>query len=878
MLARAPDAALREDVRLLGELLGHVLKAHEGSELYDLVEDVRALAKRARLGHRADRDALIARLAAMPSSSALPLARAFAHFLALANVAEQHHRARSYAAGEPALAACVRRARDGGMDAAAITALLETLHIELVLTAHPTQVVRRTVRMQHRAIHDTLSRRDRATGKAREPLHTELARHVALLWHTDEVRRRKPTVSDEVRGALVLFEQVLWDAVPRHLRAVDDVLMTEIGRRLPDEAVPVRFGSWVGGDRDGNPLVTSTVTREATLRARWTAARLWQRTLDALRDELAVVAANDEVRREANGEREPYRALLSAWIDRLARTERWCEAAINAVVGETREPRPPDDLALDASELIRTLDALDASLRAVNLAVVADGPLLDARRRARCFGLTLAPLDVRQDAGVHAGVLDAITTALGLGSYLAWDERERMTFLRRELASPRPLLPRDPIDHEPTRELMATLDVVRRGGPGAFGAYVISMAKAPSDVLAVMLLQREARIARPLRVVPLFETLEDLEHARDATEALLQEEAFLAHAGSHVEIMVGYSDSTKDAGRVGSAWAIHRALEGVTAVVRARGKEPVFFHGRGGTVGRGGAPIRDSILSLPAGTVRDRVRVTVQGETIDSTLGLESTAVLSLDLYLASVFEAASCGVSPAEPAWRSEMDRLAADATTAYRSVVHGDPRFVPYFRAVTPERELALIHAGSRPARRQQKDDIASLRAIPWVFAWNQVRFMIPASLGLGEALEPALSDPVRSKRITTMARQWPFFRSLTGLISMALAKCDPGVLSLYEQQLVSEDLRPVGEDLRKRFAGTMSTLLRVVDQSELLANEPFLQSSIALRNPYIDPLNILQAELLRRMRGGDEDPTVREALLVTINGVAAALRNTG
>jgi len=872
------ETPLRDDVRLLGELLGDVLREHAGQALFELVEKVRASAKRARLGHGEDATALQEALAAIPTVMALPLARAFAHFLALANVAEQHHRARSGASAERPLARVIRDAMQAGASAADVAHAVASQRIELVLTAHPTQVVRRTVRLEHRAIDEALTLRDRSSGPAREEIRLEIARHIAVLWHTDDVRRRKPTAADEVRAGLALFEQVIWEAVPRHLRALDAVLARTTGARLPDAACPVRFGTWVGGDRDGNPHVTALVTHEATLRARWSAARLWRGTLERLRDELSVVVATPELRERAPGEREPYRALLSALIERVDRSERWCEQAVIHLNRGEAPPAVPGDLLLDAAELEGILDACDASLRACGLAIVAEGPLLDARRKARCFGLVLAPLDVRQEASVHAGVLDSITRALGQGSYLAWSESERMEFIRRELASPRSLLPREPLQEPQARELLDTLAVIRGAGPGSFGAYVISMASAPSDVLAVILLQREARIEPALRVVPLFETLADLQRAPGVLATLLDEPAFLANAGARVEIMVGYSDSAKDAGRLGSAWAIHRAIEEISSVANTRAVDPVFFHGRGGTVGRGGGPIRDSILSLPPRTTNGRLRVTVQGESIDSTLGLEDSAMESLELYVASVLEASLCPAPPAPAPFREEMDRLAQEATLAYRSMVHQEPRFVPYFRAVTPERELGLIHAGSRPARRKASDDVASLRAIPWVFAWNQVRLMLPAWLGVGEALQAALADAERTARIETMASAWPFFRSIASLVAMSLAKGDPSVVRLYERQLVSADLQSIGDDLRSRFEAARSSLVQVLGHSELLENEPILRESILLRNPYIDPLNILQAELLRRVRAGDEDPTLIEALLVTVNGIAAGLRNTG
>lgn len=876
--ADAGDTQLRDDVRLLGELLGDVLREHGGRELFDMVEKVRGSAKRARLGQGDEAGLLQEALAAIPAKMALPLARAFAHFLALANVAEQHHRARVAGAAERPLARVIREATTAGSSKAEIAAAIAAQQIELVLTAHPTQVVRRTVRLEHRAIDVALGRRDLAGAVDKDDIRHEIARHIAVLWHTDDVRRRKPSAIDEVRAGLSLFEQVLWEAVPRHLRAIDAIVAPALGTRLPDEACPVRFGNWVGGDRDGNPHVTAKVTREAALRARWVAARLWRGTLERLRDELSVTPATPELKARANGEREPYRTVISQLVDRVATTERWCEQAIEQLGRELPVLAKPAEAIFDAAELSEVLDACDASLRASRLAVVAEGLLLDARRQAHCFGLTLAPLDVRQEATVHSEVLDLVTRALGLGSYLAWSEPERLSFLRRELDSPRSLLPREKVDDERARELFDTLRVVADAGPGSIGAYVISMASAASDVLAVILLQREMQIEPARRVVPLFETLADLERAPEVMRELFKEPRYLANAGDRVEIMVGYSDSAKDAGRMGSAWAIHRAIESLSEIASVAGIKPVFFHGRGGTVGRGGGPIRDSILSLPPHTIHGKLRVTVQGESIDSTLGLETSATENLELYVASVLEASLCPAPRALDDWRAEMSLLAEQSTRAYRAMVHEEPDFVSYFSAVTPERELGLIHAGSRPARRKTSNDVKSLRAIPWVFAWNQVRLMLPSWLGVGDALSAALADPLRAKRIKQMAQAWPFFRSLASLVAMSLAKGDPSVVRLYERQLVSADLQRIGDDLRGRFVSVQAALVDVLQQHALLEDEPFLRESIALRNPYVDPLNILQAELLRRVRVGDDDPLLVEALLVTINGIAAGLRNTG
>ncbi|MCB9764127.1 MAG: phosphoenolpyruvate carboxylase [Alphaproteobacteria bacterium] len=884
---RAPDphAPLRRDVRQLGALLGESLRLLDGEPLYQAVEEVRALSKAARDGDAAAWVRLRARLEALPVDQALPLARAFAHFLNLSNVAEQHHRVRrrrdyQRLDGPPQRASLDEtfgRLIAGGVSPAALRAAVCDLRVELVLTAHPTQINRRTLLRKHANLAALLEHQDRPdlTPAERTRLVDDLRREILAIHLTDEVHRAKPTPIDEAQGGLLIFEQTLWSAWPRFARGLDAALTRHTGEGLPHGAAPIRFGSWMGGDRDGNPNVTPEVTRRVCAMARWMAAELYWREVDRLRDELSLEACNDALREAAGPGPEPYRQLLRGVRQRLEETRAW------AAEGLAGRPAPRHDgLLLDPDQLRAPLMLIWHSLHAIGAGTLARGRLLDLLRRLDAFGLTLARLDVRQEADRHTEALDAITRHLGLGSYAAWPEAERQRFLRAELQSRRPLTPRDLPCSDAVRDVLDTFDVIAELHPGSLGAYVISMAGAPSDVLAVELLQKAAGVRSRLRVVPLFETQADLDAAPATLEDLLSDPDWRARSGDAIEVMIGYSDSAKDAGRLAAAWALYVAQEQLVAACDRHGVHLTLFHGRGGSVGRGGGPTHAAILSQPPGSVRGSLRVTEQGEVIQAKFGLPGIALRTLELYVTAVTEVTLTPPRGPRPAWRALMDRLSATAAATYRGVVRGQPDFVPYFRAATPEPELGMLRIGSRPARRRKSGGVESLRAIPWIFAWTQTRLLLPSWLGLGAALREGLDGPEREV-LVEMARDFPFLRSTLDLIEMVLAKAEPHIAALYDDLLVPERLRPLGEGLRTRCAAAAAALLEVRGRDLLLADNPVLRRSIGVRNPYVDPLNLLQAVLLRRLRACEDDgerAALEDALVVTINGVAAGLRNTG
>jgi phosphoenolpyruvate carboxylase len=877
-MPESPDQALRDDVHLLGDLLGDTLRAQEGEELFQMVERVRALAKSGRAGNDADFDALAELLATRPTSDALPVARAFSHFLTLANIAEQHHRVRRRrdyqrnpeAAPQPgSFEEVFARFGEQGIDPQRLFESVVALRIELVLTAHPTEVVRRTLLQKYSRIGELLARGDRqdlTIPEQRENVE-ELRREITAAWETDEVRHERPTPLDEVKGGLFIFEQTIWNALPRSLRALDDALRAHTGRALPIDAAPIRFGSWIGGDRDGNPNVTAAVTGDACLLARWVAADLYFREVDALRSEISMQSGSNELPEV----HEPYRVVLKEVRDRLLLTRTSIEDALQQPDGWRTWQAAGGYVERD--ELLEPLLRCHRSLHDTGNGIIADGHLLDVIRRVHAFGLTLVRLDVRQDSARHTALLDAITRALALGSYAEWNEEQRQEFLLRELASRRPLIPIDLELDADAREDLETFRAIAAIPRESLGAYVITMASNPSDVLAVALLQKEAGVREPLRVVPLFETLADLRGAGEAMKKLLDLDLYRTSIEGRQEVMIGYSDSSKDAGRFAAAWALFQAQEQIVTACRDAGVELTLFHGRGGSVGRGGGPTYLAIRSQPPGSVEGRLRVTVQGEMIQAEFGLVGIALRTLEVYTTATLDATLAPSPAPREEWRRAMERMAEKSARGYRSVVYETPQFVDYFHAATPEEELGAINIGSRPARRGgAKKGVESLRAIPWQFAWTQNRLLLPSWLGVDDALQAG-----DEAMLVVMMKEWPFFRSTIELIEMVLAKAEAKIAAYYDRLLVPDDLCAIGETLRTRLATTIDLVKRVTGHERLLETNHSLRRSIDVRNPYVDPINVVQAELLRRLRESPDD-VLHEAFVITVNGIAAGMRNTG
>src|SRR5688572_1548268 len=878
-----PHKPLRQDVRLLGALLGDTLRDRGGQQLFDTVEHVRSLAKATHAGDRPLAD-LAQVLGSLPVDAAIPLARAFTHFLNLANVAEQHHRIRRRRAYQrdpdspPQRGSCEEtfsRLIAGGITRDDLYDAVCSLRIELVLTSHPTEVSRRTMIHKYNRIASLLAANDRPdlTFPERDEVNAALRREIETAWDTDEVREQRPTPLDEVRSGLIVFEQSVWQAMPAFLREVDRALVAATGRGLPLEATPVSFGSWIGGDRDGNPNVTPEVTINACLLSRWMAADLYLKDIDALRDELSMTSASRELRVRTGEAREPYRELLRGVRSRLRATRTWIEEALRSEQPVT----PPPDAYLDASALAAPLRLCHASLVEQGNARIAAGRLADVLRRVAVFGVVLARLDIRQESARHAEAMDAITTAIGAGSYAEWDEDQRIAFLLHELDSPRPLLPRGFEAPPSVQDVLDTFRAIAAIHPESLGAYVITMTRQASDVLAVHLLQQAARVPRPLRVVPLFETAADLERAPAVLDRLLGIERYRHRVAGRQEVMVGYSDSTKDVGRLTAAWELYRAQEAIVSTCKRHGIAVTLFHGRGGTVGRGGGPTYVAIKAQPSGSVDGTLRVTEQGEMIQALFGLPDIAVRTMEVYTSATLDSWLVAGEQPSADWRACMERLGEDAAAVYRGYVRQRPEFLEYFLSATPLSELGDVNIGSRPARRRQGGGIDTLRAIPWQFAWTQTRLILGAWLGVEEALERAFARG-EEDRLRGMYREWTHFRSLMDLFEMVLAKTDGRIAAEYERRLVPDQLRPIGIELRTRLSRAIAAVLRVTGHRELLEDNPVLRRSIDVRNPYVDPINLVQIELIRRLRDGQDDARLHHAFKVTVNGIAAGLRNTG
>lgn len=887
-MSQDQNTPLREDVRLLGEELGSVLREQAGQSLFDTVETIRQAAVESRSTGEMQVNRLRQLLDPLDDETLLEVARAFSQFLNLANIAEQRHRERLHRqhqrfSGDPdtdrGLRQVLQELKQADIPPSEIHEVLQDLSVELVLTAHPTEVTRRTLIRKYDRVADLLAALDRPdlTQEEGRELRRHLHEQILSAWSTDEIRRERPTPVDEAKWGFATIEQSLWQAVPQSMRSIETELALAELPPLPDDWVPIRFASWMGGDRDGNPNVTASVTRKVLLLARWMAADLYLRDVENLLADLSMHKASEELIAHTGPSHEPYRLVLRRVRNRLRNTRTQIEAHIS------NQPVPDGEAFSSGQQLSEELHLIDRSLRSVGLSAIADGQLKDTLRRLNCFGITLLRLDIRQESTRHADTLDAITRYLGIGNYATWDEERKLEFLLAELDNRRPLVNADfystDFCDEDVREVLETCRVVAEQGPEGLGAYVISMAKRPSDVLAVMLLQKIAGVHQPMRVVPLFETLDDLNNAATTMSTLLNIPQYKQRVLDGQEVMIGYSDSAKDAGFLGAAWAQFRTQEALTGIFRNHGIPLTLFHGRGGSISRGGSPTRMALLSQPPGSVAGRIRVTEQGEMIRFKYGRPTVAAYNLEQYVAATLEATLMPPAQPRPEWRNQMDRLTEISVNSYREVVRDDPALVSYLRTVTPETELSRLALGSRPARRKPGGGVETLRAIPWVFAWTQIRLMLPAWLGTGTALEHAQKHADETDILRDMSREWPFFQGVVDMLEMVLAKSDTRVASWYEERLTdSEELISLGDSLRERLSRTVSALQQLTERESLLDNNPVMRWSIRVRDPYTDPLHLLQAELMARLRERESDTVLESALMVTIAGIAAGMRNTG
>jgi phosphoenolpyruvate carboxylase len=924
---RAGDAAatnrkLMEDIRLLGRILGDTIREQEGEAAFQLVERVRRLSVACRLKRDAKAGRTLDRLLkSLSVDQTVSVIRAFSYFSHLANIAEDRHNVRRHEQGvragrgrDGSLAKCFARLAAADIRAADVAATLAEAYVSPVLTAHPTEVQRQSVLGAARAIAELVAARDGLHGAAARDENEALIRaRVAQLWQTRMLRTAKLTVADEIENALSYYHATFLRQVPRLYRAIE--------RALPGHPVAsfFRMGHWIGGDRDGNPFVTDATLRTALRRQGETALRHYLEELRALVSELSMstllapvtpalqALADRSADRDAHREDEPYRRALFGMRARLA-------ATLHVLTGA-----PPPAVAADpyagAGQLLADLRVIEASLRGHGAAAVIGPRLAPLIRAVQVFGFHLATLDLRQSADRHAAVVaELLATARIEADYAALDEPARRSLLLRLLNDARPLRVRAARYSELATGELAILETAARMialfGREAIRHYIISHTQDASDLLEVLLLFKETGLMRgepadgapprsavsDLIVVPLFETIGDLRRAEPTMRAFyaLPGIAALAKAsGAEQDIMLGYSDSNKDGGTFTSNWELYRAeiaLVGLFAELgRAHGIRLRLFHGRGGTVGRGGGPSYQAILAQPPGTVNGRIRLTEQGEVIASKYAHPEIGLANLETLVAATLEATLLNPTKGAPAaFHAAADAISAASYAAYRKLVYGTPGFADYFFGATPIREIAELNIGSRPASRKPTRAIEDLRAIPWSFSWGQCRVALPGWYGFGSAIAAFLDDTPgqRQERLAllrSMHRRWPFFRTLLSNLDMVLAKGDPGIAARYAGLVEDRRLgRRIFRLIDAEWRRTHSALATITGQTQRLAGDPALARSIAHRFPYLDPLNHLQVELMRRYRAGrDGDPgvdRVKRGIHISINGLAAGLRNTG
>ncbi len=903
---------LRADIRRLGNQLGETIKRNVSVEFFDLVEDIRTLSRNTREGDANSRAALEARVEGLTEVEKILLVRAFTIYFHLANVAEQVHRVeelRLKTEGSGELYDTFARADEAGIDAATWTERLANVEYRPVFTAHPTEASRRSILEKRSEIAELLRTRDTATTASKARIDSRTGEIIDLLWLSNELRSVKPTPVDEARSIIFYVEGLVANALPLVWSDLDH-LAEERAIELPDDITPIRFGSWVGGDRDGNPFVTAEVTNEVLTLQRQRALRLLRSSVQELSSDLSVSGrirpVNDQLGEwietmSAAFPRlvtslspliadQPYRLVCSIIDGRLSSTER---QVLND--GSTVEAAYEN-----ADQFIADLDLMDGSLRASEAHRVADGKLRTLRRLAHTIGFHLATLDIRQHTDKHHGALAELFESIG--TPYPEDADGRFELLSAELAHPRPFAPAGTPDLGDALGLVTTLrQQMDRFGDAILESYIVSMTQGPEDILAPAVLAREvglidlSRDIARIGFVPLFETIGDLRAMGPVMDALLADPSYrriVELRGNIQEVMVGYSDSNKDGGIATSQWEIHKALRTVRELSDRHGIDIPVFHGRGGTVGRGGGPTHDAILAQPSGVITGLMKTTEQGEVIADKYSRPRLARRNLDLAYSAMLEHTVMHTesrigAEAREQWSAVMEMVSSNAFAAYRRFIE-DPSLVPYFSTSTPVEELGALNIGSRPARRSgAMSGIEDLRAIPWVFGWTQSRQIVPGWFGVGSGLNAALEQG-HGEAMGEMFTKWRFFRTFLSNVEMTLSKTDLGIARTYVDALVEPEHQHLFEVISEEHQRTIDAISTVTG-SQLLEDLPVLRRTLEVRDNYLDPLNVLQVNLLKEMRSDAFDTDgdtpegiaarrIRRAFLLSINGVAAGLRNTG
>lgn len=872
-----PSSSLRENVHLLGTMLGQTIAAGEGRDFFEKIETIRQMAKSARSQGVYDHQKLAEFLNRLTNTEMVSVAKAFSHFLNLANAADQHQSISRKASGKCSSAQILSNffaeMIQAGHTKESVVHCLDGLKIELVLTAHPTEITRRTFIRKYNEIISLLSGLELQgrTEHETSAIKQRLAELITQMWHTEDFRTYQLTPVEEARWAFSVIESSLWDAVPNFISSLETACQEQLGKSLPLAYTPVSFASWIGGDRDGNPNVTSEVTREVLLLSRQKSIDFYMADIRDLFNDLAISSCSAKLAQDTNNAHEPYRHILRQLMRFLQNARKDTETAL-------KRENFNSPLGLESSDqLWQPLFACYQSLCACGMQDVANSKLLNLLRRIKSFGIHVAKLDIRQESGRHSQALAELVQHLGLGDYNSWDEPKKRSFLLEELQNPRPFIPEHWPCSDDVLEVLNTFREIARHPPEAFGFYVISMTKTVSDVLAVQLLMKACGCKHLLPVAPLFETLDDLNCAADVMRELSKIDWYRKASRCQQTIVIGYSDSAKDAGMLAASWQQYQAQEALLAVCKQAKFDLTLFHGRGGTIGRGGAPVQAALLSQPPGSLRRGLRITEQGETIRAKLGVDALALQSLTFYATTIIQANLEPPTTPLPKWRKMMGEIATLSCAAYRKLVRDTPGFLAYFQAVTPVQELSKLPLGSRPAKRNVAQGIENLRAIPWIFAWSQNRLMLPAWLGAGEALQKII-DRGQLGILEQMCTDWPFFSTRLSLLEMVYAKADVAVSKYYDSTLLPHEAgAALGDQLRKQLLNDMDTVSRISNDDSLIGDLLIMRKFVELRNTYVDPLNILQADLMKRHRSAPKGE-IERALMMTLAGISAGLQNTG
>lgn len=918
---KTSDETLRDDIRHLGRILGDVIREQEGDEVFNLVENARRTAFRLHRGE-AEVGELTALFRDIDPVEATPIIRAFTHFALLANLAEDLHEERLVEEGldageaprDSSLEATWAKLRDARVPGAEIGSMMKSAEVVPVLTAHPTETRRRTVFdvQKHigasmRARHEVINAPRTARTEAKlEALDLEIRRRIMTLWQTALIRMNRPDIRDEVEVGLRYYQLSLLETVPKLNRDVAAMMRELGGDDVPENPV-VRMGSWIGGDHDGNPYVTEDVVRYATDRAAGTILRHYVKQLHSLERELSfsdrltqvsvdlVELANRGQNDVPNRVDEPYRRAVHGIRGRVAATA-ISRLGASVVEGDWSCHEPYSSV----EEMRADLDVVEASLRRSHDDLIADHRLADIQGATDVFGFHLYSLDLRQNSESHEDILTELFRLSGVAEdYRSLPERRRVEILTRELTSARPLVPRGVELSEVTaRELgimRAAADAVEAYGPEVVPHCIISMCSSVSDLLEPMILLKEVGLisvedgapSGTVDVIPLFETIEDLQAGasvlREAWDVPLYRR-YVASRGDLQEVMLGYSDSNKDGGYFAANWALYDAETAIAAVAREEGVRLRLFHGRGGTVGRGGGPSYEAILAQPKGAVQGSVRITEQGEIISAKYGHPVTARRNLEALVAATIESTLLDLEDLDDQGRaydvmSEISELSRDA---YAALMHDDPGFIEFFETSTPVGEIGSLNIGSRPSSRKQTTSISDLRAIPWVLAWSQQRSMVPGWFGVGTALNEWVGEDPDGSRLAELRElneSWPFFNSVLSNMAQVMSKSDLHLAKLYADLVSDREVADrIFSRIREEYELTLEMFLKVTDYSTLLEDNPLLARSVDMRFPYLMPLNAIQLEMLRRYRAGDSRDKVRRGIQLTMNGLATALRNSG